>query len=375
MSSFDSFPNDDEPHNQSPTARPFDDDGYMSYGSSFNPPSQDDFPPSDPPPPPPPLHSDFQDDAVLPNDQHLQQHSPDPYGGGGFGIEASNDYASPFESAVPEGNGDGGIGGHDADIFTSEGPVLPPPEEMREEGSARREWRRLNAIHLEEKEHREKEMRNQIIEEAEEFKRAFYEKRKLNCETNKANNREREKLYIANQETFHKEADKHYWKAIAEIIPREVPNIEKKRGKKDPDSKPSIVVIQGPKPGKPTDLSRMRQIFLKLKQTPPPHMMPPPTTPAKDGKDGKEGKDKKEEKDAKNGKSTAAAKTPVSPSKGVTANGGTKDDASSKPEAPAEPKGEQAAEHGGQPPAETKGEQPSETKGEKIAETGPAPTE
>ncbi|KAJ0082607.1 hypothetical protein Patl1_10791 [Pistacia atlantica] len=133
-----------------------------------------------------------------------------------------------------------------------------------------------NAIQLEEKEKREKEMRIQIIEEAEEYKRGFYEKRKLNIETNKTNNREREKLYLANQDKFHKEADKQYWKAIAELIPNEVPNIEKKRGKKDQEKKPSITVVQGPKPGKPTDLSRMRHILVKLKHNPPPHMLPPP---------------------------------------------------------------------------------------------------
>lgn len=100
-----------------------------------------------------------------------------------------------------------------------------------------------------------------------------------------------EQLFLANQEKFHKEADKAYWKTIAELIPREVANIEKKRGKKDQEKKPSINVIQGPKPGKPTDLSRMRQILLKLKHTPPPHMIPPPPAPAKDAKDGKDGKE------------------------------------------------------------------------------------
>lgn len=90
---------------------------------------------------------------------------------------------------------------------------------------------------------------------------------------------------MSKQEKFHKEADKQYWKAIAEIIPNEVPNMEKKRGKKDQDKKPSITVVQGPKPGKPTDLSRMRQLLVKLKHAPPPHMIPPPPPPAKDAKD------------------------------------------------------------------------------------------
>lgn len=140
---------------------------------------------------------------------------------------------------------------------------------------------------------------------------------------------------MSNQEKFHKEADKQYWKAIAELIPNEVPNIEKKRGKKDPDKKPSITVVQGPKPGKPTDLSRMRHILVKLKHTPPPHMLPPPPPAkdakdgknAKDGKDTKDGKDAKDTKDAKDGKSVTdatpkAGEAPTSPAaKEATSNG------------------------------------------------------
>lgn len=125
-------------------------------------------------------------------------------------------------------------------------------------------------------------------------------------------------MYLANQEKFHKEADKQYWKTIGEIIPREVPNIEKKRGKKDQDKKPSITIIQGPKPGKPTDLSRMRHLLLKLKHTPPPHMVPPPPAPAKDAKDVKDGKTGKDGENVKNSKDIAAGVEPAALVKDVS---------------------------------------------------------
>ncbi|CAN0909739.1 Clathrin light chain 2 [Linum grandiflorum] len=165
---------------------------------------------------------------------------------------------------------------------SSNGPVLPPPSQMEEVGFALREWRRENALRLEEKERKERELLSRIIEEAEDYKIEFHKKREVACESNKAINRETEKLFVAKIEKFHAEADKDYWKSIAELIPNEVPAIEKKRkAKKDQENKPSIMVVQGPKPGKPTELSRLRHILVQLKHNTPTHLKLTPPAPVK----------------------------------------------------------------------------------------------
>ncbi|EOA24598.1 hypothetical protein CARUB_v10017864mg [Capsella rubella] len=185
------------------------------------------------------------------------------------------DDSSPLSNQgdLPETQSPPSINGSDA----TNGSFLPPPSVMeKDEGFALREWRRLNALRLEEKEKKEKEMVQQIIETAEQYKAEFYSKRNVTIENNKKSNREKEKLFLENQEKFYAEADKNSWKAIAELIPREVPVIEN-RGK---NKKPTINVIKGPKPGKPTDLSRMRQVLTKLKHNPPAHMKPKSPSPS-----------------------------------------------------------------------------------------------
>ncbi|CAI0415801.1 unnamed protein product [Linum tenue] len=219
----------------------------------------------------------------------------------GYNSEQFDSFPAPIygeggEFGTAEENGSSGF---DGDFGGSSGPVLPAPSEMAEVGLALREWTRENALRLEEKEKKERELLSKIIEEAEDFKVEFHKKREVTCQSNKAINREREKvryyyvlplilwplqLFVTKEEKFHVEADKEYWKSIADLIPNEVPALEKKKTKKDQEQKPSIMVVQGPKPGKPTELSRLRHILLQLKHNTPPHLKLAPPPPAKDPK-------------------------------------------------------------------------------------------
>ncbi|RZS17858.1 hypothetical protein BHM03_00050061 [Ensete ventricosum] len=332
-SAFDAFSNDGDAEvvmGESAASRPFD-DGYLGYDprlpsqrfdafSSYSPADDADHDPAmDHSPGFPVDVASGGSGAVFGFDtDDVPVHRHHAAVGGGDSIPASPEgygFSSGASSfTVPLANGTPAYGVEEnGEIFTSDGPILPDLDQMqREEGFGLREWRRQNAIFLEEKERKEKESRNEIITEAEEYKQAFYEKRKLNCETNKLQHREREKVSNPN---------KQYWKAISELIPHEIAKIEK-RGKKIQEKKPSIVVIQGPKPGKPTDLSRMRQILTKLKHTPPPHMKPPTppaTAPAKDAKDSSAAAGQKlasPADDAKTNGATASPKLDISPTEG-----------------------------------------------------------
>lgn len=229
----------------------------------------------------------------------------------GFGSESPSEFPQRDVSApeyTPEYTANGNYGKQlDEDLFAGDngGPMLPPPEEMQEEGAVLRQWKRENMIRLQEKERMEKEKLQQIIDDADDYKDKHRAKRDSNREAQMKSNRDKELTYHADQEHFHKTAGKQYWKAVAELVPKELPASLEPKGrqmKEKKEKKSTFVALPGPKPGKPTDMGRFRQVLLKLKHNPPAHMIPPPPPPpkpeAKDGAKPEAGKEGEKAKDA-----------------------------------------------------------------------------
>jgi len=266
----------------------------------------------------------------------------------GFGSESPSefpqrDYSAPeYAPEFPSAQGEEGYNKElDEDLFggANGGPILPPPEEMHEEGHLLRQWKRENAERLQEKERVEKEKLQQIIDDADDYKDKHKSKREANREAQMKSNRDKELAYHADQEHFHKTAGKQYWKAVAELVPKELPASLEPKGrqmKEKKEKKSTFVALPGPKPGKATDMGRFRQVLLKLKHNPPAHMIPPPPPPpkpeAKDGaKEGAKGAQIEEVKEGDKGKenSPAVGESVADPSK-------------TAPEAPATPEQPQA---------------------------------
>eukprot|EP00475_Leptophrys_vorax_P042508 TRINITY_DN8010_c0_g5_i1.p1 TRINITY_DN8010_c0_g5~~TRINITY_DN8010_c0_g5_i1.p1 ORF type:complete len:231 (-),score=47.79 TRINITY_DN8010_c0_g5_i1:695-1387(-) len=155
------------------------------------------------------------------------------------------------------------------------GATLPPPSQMAsEESILLREWRRKKAIELEEKAKLSREKHQQVLEDAKAELEAFYKKRDMQVTQAKTNNREKEKAYVDNLLSLNSKQGGNYWESVCAFVNFDVPTKKEKAKAKSGEPVRTSTLLNDAKPGKHTDLARMRQVLLKLKHNPPPSFAP-----------------------------------------------------------------------------------------------------
>eukprot|EP00850_Spirogloea_muscicola_P021321 SM000244S08556 [mRNA] locus=s244:48691:54270:- [translate_table: standard] len=138
-----------------------------------------------------------------------------------------------------------------------------------------REWRAKRAAELEEKERQSRMEHDRILESAEEMRRTAYERQQKSKEQNQINNREKEKVFLANLEALNTpKSGANYWETVTAMVNFDASVPKKDEKRKSAGATRSSQTATDLKPGKQTDLARMRQVLLKLKHTAPPGSAP-----------------------------------------------------------------------------------------------------
>nr|AQQ11755.1 clathrin light chain 1c [Chara australis] len=150
------------------------------------------------------------------------------------------------------------------------------PLDLPAESELLYEWRRKRAAELEVKAEQEREKKLEIIEGAASSRSTIATQREKAMEAARQNNREKESVFLSGLEaSMCTNPGGNYWATVAGMIDFDSKPEEKvpaKTADKAVDKKKSAgaasVVVNKPKPGKATDLTRMRQLLLKLKHNP-----------------------------------------------------------------------------------------------------------